>query len=324
MEILVTIEYSNKERWRNKLRFVQIEYFLALQEKQSLRETARRLNVAPSTISTALNGLEKELGCELFTKEKKGIVFTDKGRRIYEIMQEIEKELLAIGRLKANFDNALNEKLFVAGGSLLCNILLTEALVDFQKEYKDVEVGISATDNIGVIERIVDNHAHLGLLQINSEKKKKYQYLFELHDLVFQPLFIEEMCFIVGPRSSFYEQTTVSLSEILSNTLLAERYPIESVTMSYLRQYGYKGDTLIIEDLVALHNLIAATEYVAFTCISAAKESFRVYDNGLRILRIEPERWETTTGYIYQRKSLRFIENLFIEKLSSCCAKFNC
>lgn len=306
------------------MRLTQLEFLLALQENQSLRETARRLNVAPSTISTALNELETELGCQLFIKGKKGIVFTDKGQRIYEIAQEIEKELMAIRRLKANFDNALNEKLFVAGGSLLCNILLTEALADFQNEYKDVEVGISATDNIGVIEKIIDKQAHLGLLQINTEKKKKYQYLFELHDLVFHPLFTEEMCFIVGPKHPYFERATVSLSEILTNTPMAERYPIETVTISWLRQHGYKNDILIIEDLVALHTLIAETEYASFTCVSAAKESFRVYDNGLRILRIEPDQWETTTGYIYQRRSLSFMENLFVKKLSSCCRRFNC
>jgi DNA-binding transcriptional LysR family regulator len=62
----------------------QLEYFLAVVEEGSFTRAASRLFMVQSSLSSALLGLERELGTELFIRGRRGAELTDAGRAFLE------------------------------------------------------------------------------------------------------------------------------------------------------------------------------------------------------------------------------------------------
>ena len=73
-----------------------IKTFLVLAEAQSVKKTAQQLFVVPSTVSSRLQELEKELGQTLFERKPRGMALTPAGQRLLPMarrMVALEQEL---------------------------------------------------------------------------------------------------------------------------------------------------------------------------------------------------------------------------------------
>lgn len=57
----------------------QLEYFLAIAENGSITKAANSLRISQPPLSLQLKGLEEELGCQLFIRDKKNMIITPKG-----------------------------------------------------------------------------------------------------------------------------------------------------------------------------------------------------------------------------------------------------
>ena len=76
----------------------QLEYFLAIAENGSITKAANSLRISQPPLSLQLKGLEEELGCQLFIRDKKNMIITPKGillrERAREIMDKVNETLL--------------------------------------------------------------------------------------------------------------------------------------------------------------------------------------------------------------------------------------
>ena len=76
----------------------QLEYFLAIAENGSITKAANSLRISQPPLSLQLKGLEEELGCQLFIRDKKNMIITPKGillrERAHEIMDKVNETLL--------------------------------------------------------------------------------------------------------------------------------------------------------------------------------------------------------------------------------------
>ncbi len=61
-----------------------IYYFRNIVEEGSYRKASEKYFVSPSTLSTAVNALEHELGCPLLLKKRMGVVLTPEGEEFYQ------------------------------------------------------------------------------------------------------------------------------------------------------------------------------------------------------------------------------------------------
>ena len=63
-----------------QLNYHHLRYFWAIANEGSLSSAARRLNVAPSSLSVQLKALEQQLGQQLFERRTKELHLTEAGR----------------------------------------------------------------------------------------------------------------------------------------------------------------------------------------------------------------------------------------------------
>jgi DNA-binding transcriptional LysR family regulator len=59
-----------------------LEYFVAVAEELSFTRASRRLHVVQSGVSSAIQGLERELGAALFDRDRHRVVLTEAGRAL--------------------------------------------------------------------------------------------------------------------------------------------------------------------------------------------------------------------------------------------------
>lgn len=78
----------------------QLRYFIAVAKTGKIATASQELFVTPPTISTSLAQLEKELGCQLFTRKanrlalnRQGEVFLEYAKTILDSIQEVQTEI---------------------------------------------------------------------------------------------------------------------------------------------------------------------------------------------------------------------------------------
>lgn len=71
----------------------QLQHLLGIVEHGSLRSAARRLGLPQPALTRSIRALERELGCELFTRAAQGMTLTVQGRRFHERASGVVNEL---------------------------------------------------------------------------------------------------------------------------------------------------------------------------------------------------------------------------------------
>lgn len=75
------------------LKLDQLQQLVAIVEHGSLRAAARRLGLPQPALTRSVRSLERELGCELFTRAAQGMTLTPQGRQFHDRASAIVHEL---------------------------------------------------------------------------------------------------------------------------------------------------------------------------------------------------------------------------------------
>ena len=75
------------------MRIVQLELLNALNKETSLAKASESLFISQPSGSLAIKELENELGCALFDRTHRGLIFNEKGRAVLTQAQNINVNL---------------------------------------------------------------------------------------------------------------------------------------------------------------------------------------------------------------------------------------
>ncbi|MBF8376955.1 LysR family transcriptional regulator [Alicyclobacillus mali] len=94
-----------------------LELFLAVARNRSISRTADQLYMSQSTVTNRLQRLERDLGCQLFTRTPGGVQLTEEGKRIYplaERMVDLEHRMLEPSRRAVRTLRVMSGRAFVS------------------------------------------------------------------------------------------------------------------------------------------------------------------------------------------------------------------
>ena len=74
----------------------RLRYFCVIAQTGSLRKASDILRISPPALSKSMNVLEQELGRQLFTREGRGILLTDEGKRLVTQAEKVLQEIDAL------------------------------------------------------------------------------------------------------------------------------------------------------------------------------------------------------------------------------------
>lgn len=137
-------------------------YFNTVAELLSVRECARRLNVASSAVSRQIAQLEDALGMELFQRDGRRLRLTTAGETLYRHVR----------RLAAPLEAAVSELDMLRGlktGSVRIATVesvglsfLSPLLADFARHYPSLHLDVTMTSSTGVVDLLVNERVDVG------------------------------------------------------------------------------------------------------------------------------------------------------------------
>lgn len=117
--------------------------FYAVAKTGSLTAAAKEMFVSQPALSQSITNLETQLGGQLFVRNRKGMILTPEGERMYK---EVSKAL----ELFKSAENHFLEMKQLVGGSIrigasdtLCRHFLLKHITEFHKQYPDVKIEVT-------------------------------------------------------------------------------------------------------------------------------------------------------------------------------------
>lgn len=142
----------------------RLVYFRVTLESGSVRQAAARLDIAPSAVSRQLNLLEEALGATLLERKRSGIRPTPVGEMLLEYCERR-------GALDESFITSLEAYQRLETGTVSLVVgegfvgdLIAKPLREFTERYTGIQLDIHLAGTSGIIESIIDEQAHIGLM----------------------------------------------------------------------------------------------------------------------------------------------------------------
>ena len=120
---------------------VTLETFVALAQLRHFGKVARHLNTTQSTVSARIQGLERDLGTDLFVRSPTGVSLTPKGRKLLTHAVQVIDGMNAMSRA-AGLDPYREGNLRLGVSETLASTILPDFIQAFSDQYPKAQVEI--------------------------------------------------------------------------------------------------------------------------------------------------------------------------------------
>ena len=177
----------------------EIEAFLAVCRQKSFSRAAETLYISQSSLSTRLKTLEKELGCELFLRQKGGraVSLTEAGQKFYDLSlqyQDILQQMYAVA------GNQKQERLRISSLNSIGTYLFPTVYETFIRCYPEISLEVQDMETEMACMKIEAGQTDLAF---TSERHESGQ-------IASFPIFSEPMAFICSADSAYSDEVQLS------------------------------------------------------------------------------------------------------------------
>src|SRR5213082_396913 len=191
------------------IQLVQVEGFLEVARRGSVRRAAEALFITQPTLTARLHGLERELGARLFLRTPRGMRLTEAGRAWVPFAERAMRALIE-GR------DALEQVMTASGGHLVIATapavsiyVLPELLERFVAAHPRVEVSVRTGHSEEIVALVLRDEVQLGLGRAIQHP-----------DLELRPFHKEELVLVCAPDHPFATRRSVTMAQVTNEKLI--------------------------------------------------------------------------------------------------------
>ncbi len=141
----------------------QLRMFTTVVETGSFSAAARKVGRVQSAVSTAMANLETQLGVVLWNRSERRPVLTQDGKALLAMATRVLVDVDALKRVAAGLVRGIESQVSLCVDALFPLEALVHACTGFASEFPNVELRVDVQTMSGVIERVVDGSATLGV-----------------------------------------------------------------------------------------------------------------------------------------------------------------
>ncbi len=141
-----------------------LQAFVVTAELGSFSAAARKLRKSQSTISTAVAGLEDDLGFNLFSRQGRYPSLTDGGLRILGYAREILAAADRMEEFSMRLSDNVEPRLTVGLTDSFPGVSIRPILREFAQLFPDIELEWADAEGADVVALLESGRAHVGLL----------------------------------------------------------------------------------------------------------------------------------------------------------------
>ena len=227
----------------------QLRTFVSLARTGSFTATAKEVFITQSAVSHSMKALEDELGCRLLNRVGKKTTLTLEGEHLLRHAQKIITDMSAAREALLNLGKTGETRLRVGASLSACQHLLPDVLRQFKKLQPKCRITLEPGDSPALAEAVREQRVDLALaLAPNRETS-----------LEFQPMFTDELMFIVGPQHPWVEAGGVARPEIAKQNFIL--YSRASQTFRAVENY-FQDEGIVLNATMELGSIETLKELV--------------------------------------------------------------
>jgi len=223
--------------------------FAALARLGSFTQAAQELFLTQSAVSHAIKALEEEAGCRLFERAGRRVTLTQAGEQLLRHVERILAEMKAARTGLEELSRWGHGRLRVGASTTACQYILPTVLREFKQSFPKCVISIDPGDHAQQTELLLNNRVDLALMLEPAGIK----------ELVFVPLFMDEMRFLVAPTHAWAQAGRVLRETMENETLIL--YNQTSYTFRLVKDY-FRSEGLPLANFLELGSMEAIKELV--------------------------------------------------------------
>lgn len=201
---------------RPQLEVRDLELVLALAAAGSTAGAASSLYITQSAVSRALSQAELRLGVQLFERTSRGLVPTAAGERLLAGAPGVLRELQALERA-AVAPAPAPQKVALVCECYTAYRWLPSAVADLRERWSDLQLVVRSEHTRAPIAALLDGKVDVALLTTGELPKGR--------GLREQPLFTDEVVFLMAPRHPLATQRRITPLQLQAEQLITGHTP---------------------------------------------------------------------------------------------------
>lgn len=227
----------------------QLRAFVTLARRGSFTQAARELHLSQSAVSHSMKALEEDVRCRLLDRLGKKVTLTQAGE---QLLSHAQKILLEMETARAGLDELGrwgHGRLRLGASLTACQYVLPSVLREFKESFPHCVISIEPGDSAVALELLRQHRIDLA---IALEPPAEAQFAFE-------PLFTDELKFIVSPLHPWAQAGRVERSGIVRQNYIL--YTKTSLMYEMVGAY-FRAEKLELPTSIELGNMEAIKELV--------------------------------------------------------------
>lgn len=143
----------------------QLEVFVAIATAGSVRAASERLFLSQPAASMALAELERQLGAELFARERGRLRINDRGRELLPLAQELVERHAEFGRRAGGEVAELAGEIRIGASNTVGNYLVGDLLGPFAATYPGVSLRLGVANTARIAQGVLDHDFDIGCVE---------------------------------------------------------------------------------------------------------------------------------------------------------------
>lgn len=211
--------------------------FCEVVKYKNISKTAESMYLSQSAITQSIQKLENLLGGKVFYRNKTGVELTEEGKNLYEYIKDSIETMNNAENIFSKYINLDKGKIRLGGGNSLISSLVLEPLVEFIKDYPNIDISINSGITDYLIQSLTNGELDIVALNLPYNGKKysnieivtlkKYSFSFFASKSYLKDNKINEISDIVNHKLILPKAPSMK-RKILDNYLKKEEINISS------------------------------------------------------------------------------------------------
>ena len=227
----------------------QLRAFYVLSIKKSFTLAAKELFLSQSAVSHSMKALEQEVGCRLLDRVGKKVFLTQAGEQLVVYAKKILTDMETARTSLKHLGKWGSSRIRVGASIMVCQYILPTVLREFKESFPSCSIMIEPGDTPELIEQLHENRVDVG---IAMEPRNETQ-------IEFDPLFTDELAFLVGPTHSWAVSGSVARAEVPKQNYIL--YSKSSYTFRLVEDH-FRREGMDLNSVIELGSMEAIKEMV--------------------------------------------------------------
>ena len=190
-------------------------------DKGSLTKATEALFLSQSALSHQLKEIEGQLGAPLFHRVNKRLVITGAGKIMLESAEKILKEIDEAEISVKKYISGDTGSVRVATQCYTCYHWLPALMVDFNREFPNVDIEIFPEATNDTLNQILSGNLDLGIMSYNVDHP----------NLKVTEIFTDEMVALIHSDHPWTNKKYVKAQDFVDQVVIIHSYPMETATI---------------------------------------------------------------------------------------------